>query len=353
LSAWIKWTKELETDPRVTRMVRDLKRRNASSNADRNAQGDAERNADFVTSVTSSVTSSVTVLTLVCGALVRLWSFADTHVRSDNTIDLGFSEIDELVGVPGFTSVMPKDWLIEIDPTTVELPNFQEHNGVVAKKNALNAKRQANYRSRNSVTQSVTGGGSTALPRPDQTRLEETKSSSPTSGSDTSVADSRSLAATTSGLKVTRKAKGPKPSRTMPSDFPVEEHRKWAAENHPSVDFDREMAKLRDHTFRTAHIRWGGVIRNWIRTAEERASARPSGPHGSNASQITPHAERDALAKLKARRSKVRGLAEFRDPIPGETAAQYREAQDAEWTRYQDSQRDLVAMAKAATKGMP
>lgn len=41
--------------------------------------------------------------------------------------------------------------------------------------------------------------------------------------------------------------------------------------------------------------------------------------------------DRDALRKLAERRTAI-GLADFREPNPGETADQYRKAQDAEWS---------------------
>ena len=37
----------------------------------------------------------------------------------------------------------------------------------------------------------------------------------------------------------------------------------------PSVDIDRETAKFRDHTFKTALSDWRGAWRNWVRRAAE------------------------------------------------------------------------------------
>lgn len=195
---WIKWTKDLETDSRVTRMARAYKRRVTTRNALRNAES-SQSVTNGVTESTESVITLVTAVTTLVGALVRFWVHADSHVRTDNTLDMSFDEIDEHVGVPGFASSMPSDWLIQIDDTTVELPEFQQHNGMEAKKRALNAKRQSRHRSRNSVTGSVTTSVTSALlgalPRPDQTRPEETRQeSSPDTSSqpDTSVGSSKS-----------------------------------------------------------------------------------------------------------------------------------------------------------------
>jgi DNA replication protein DnaT len=138
MSGWIKWEKSLETDPRVLRISRELQ----------NLFGNA---------------CAFPPVTLVCGALIRLWSYADSHIRSDNTIDMSAAELDEVIGIRGFCEMLPDEWLREKDARTVELPNFQEHNGVEARKRALTQKRVAQHRNklkRNSVT--------TALPDQDQ-----------------------------------------------------------------------------------------------------------------------------------------------------------------------------------------
>lgn len=152
-SAWIKWEKSLESDPRFTRMVRKLRNN----------------------SVTAASPERF-ICTLIIGGLIKLWSFADTHIRKDNVLDLGKADIDDMVGVPGFADSMPDSWLKEIDESHVELPDFQEHNGVIAKRQALAQKRMANMRERRrdaDVTQELpTGDDDASL---DQTRpdLEE------------------------------------------------------------------------------------------------------------------------------------------------------------------------------------
>jgi hypothetical protein len=145
VSGWIKWEKEIEADPRVLRMARDLKR---ICNA-----------------------GAFHPVTLVCGGLVRLWSYADSHAREDDTLDLGAAELDELIGIPGFCSIIPPDWLREIDDHTVELPNFQAHNGTEARKKALTQKRVETHRKRGSVTGALT----TTLPDQDQTKTKTSK----------------------------------------------------------------------------------------------------------------------------------------------------------------------------------
>lgn len=167
MSGWIKLEKNLETDPRVLRMARALEERFVLFDNDdpRNATGFDPCNA-----------VPFHYVTLVCGALARLWMFADSHCRDDDTLDMGADEIDRWLGIPKFCSLMPDDWLVEIDAHRVELPGFQGHNGVIAKKRATTQKRVERHRKR--------GGNGTPLhvpesrnaaALPDQTRPDHTK----------------------------------------------------------------------------------------------------------------------------------------------------------------------------------
>lgn len=63
-------------------------------------------------------------------------------------------------------------------------------------------------------------------------------------------------------------------SRRLPPDHPTEPFRAWAREHTPGVNFDAELAVLRDHEFRDPHSDWDGVIRNWLRRAAKQTSRR-------------------------------------------------------------------------------
>jgi len=148
MSGWIKFEKDLVNDPRVLRIASRL------------------RNAE----VTPLSRDKLAAL----GALVVLWSFADTHIRQDDTIECTADEINEVVGIANFCDLLPSDWLQVIDSDSVHLPYFLAHNGVQGKKKALNQKRQQRHRvksnasvtlkSRKSNAPSVTS----ALPDQDQ-----------------------------------------------------------------------------------------------------------------------------------------------------------------------------------------
>lgn len=151
MSGWIKLEKDLRDDPRVIRMAREL------------------RNAG----VTHERFTSAMHVTLVLGCLEVLWCYADTHIRQDDTLDLGVDEIDELVGLKGFCNLMPADWLEVLDANRVKLPDFHAHNGTEAKKKALGQKRQERKRNADAlqeVTQTSRKSVTSALPDQDQTK---------------------------------------------------------------------------------------------------------------------------------------------------------------------------------------
>jgi hypothetical protein len=153
MSAWIKIEKSLETDPRVIKLARAL-------------------------AVTHERYTRNACVTLVCGALARLWIFADSHIRPDDTLDLGPDDLDELLGLPGFCAMLPADWLEVIDAERVKLPGFLAHNGVEAKKRALTQKRVAQHRD-TVKRSSVSPCNADALPDQDQDRDQDPRKKVP------------------------------------------------------------------------------------------------------------------------------------------------------------------------------
>lgn len=149
MSGWIKFEKSLENDPRVLRMSKELQR---TCNA-----------------------LAFHPVTVVVGGLIRMWSYADSHIREDNTLDMSAGELDEYIGIPNFCSLLPSDWLVQLDENTLELPDFQEHNGLEARKKALTQKRVERHRDKKKH-HSVTPSNAHALP--DQTRPDQTNKTS-------------------------------------------------------------------------------------------------------------------------------------------------------------------------------
>lgn len=156
MNRWIKLDKDLPESIRFRRVVRKLR---DTSNALR------------------SVTDALAV-TVVLGALQRFWSYADSNIAEDNTMNITQDEINEIVGVDGFAQALPADWLQVIEPDKVQLPDFLEHNGSSEKQRRDSARRQAEYRHRHrsrNVTRDVTPSNARNDARPDQKRLEETR----------------------------------------------------------------------------------------------------------------------------------------------------------------------------------
>ncbi len=159
MSGWIKFEKDLQTDPRVIRMARQLDQRFALFDATA-----ASPDGTFDPCNAQALHG----VTLVCGALVRLWCLADAHVTEDDVLDLGPEDIDAQIGIPGFCQLMPADWLQIIDAESVKLPNFHTHNGTESRKKAVTAKRVARFREGNAPA--LRGVTQEALPDQDQTK---------------------------------------------------------------------------------------------------------------------------------------------------------------------------------------
>jgi hypothetical protein len=152
MSGWIKLEKSLLTDMRFRRMV---DRYVEQSNALRNA-----------------------AVTVMLGALAQLWLYADEHIHDDDTVRATTDDIDRFVGVDQFCSMVPKDWLVVLNPDQIQLPDFLAHNGTSARSRKLNAERQARFRHRHGNGKgngSVTHSNARNDAKPDQTILDQTR----------------------------------------------------------------------------------------------------------------------------------------------------------------------------------
>lgn len=163
--AWIKFEKDLLTDPRVLRIARTLQARWLMFDGPKTPSNEQFDPCNA---------TALPAVTLVLGALVRIWSLSDTHLGSDDLLPLGFDELDEVVGVPGFCALLPSDWIIEVDENTVKLPDFHKHNGTEAKKKAATQKRVEKHRASVNAPALQPRNGP-ALPDQDQTKTKTIK----------------------------------------------------------------------------------------------------------------------------------------------------------------------------------
>jgi hypothetical protein len=258
VSGWIKFEKDLRTDPRVLHMARRLTERFTLA-----AGGNAH---------------ALPAVTLVLGALAQLWSMADSHADSDVLV-MSVTDLDAYVGIPGFCALMPRDWLHVSDDSTIELPGFQEHNGPEARARAVTQRRVARFRSRNVPSLQT----SNAAPLPDKTRPDKTRQDH----SEEEARASRLPTDCETTAERRRDAEGGRGAR-LPADFDLTaERRKVAEAEH--LDPERTFKKFADHwkAASGANARkrdWDAAWRNWCRNEADRrppnGSASP--PNGSS-----------------------------------------------------------------------
>lgn len=121
MSAWIKFRTSLLNHPKVVRIACALR----------------------VQSVYDPCTSrvpDVCMMSTTIGALVQMWSMADSHAEGNCLPNMSLGIVDNLFGVPGFAQAMVDvGWLEERDGS-LYLPNYQEHNGPTAKRRAINSR---------------------------------------------------------------------------------------------------------------------------------------------------------------------------------------------------------------------
>lgn len=243
MSGWIKWEKDLATDPRVLRM------------ASRLSHGD----------VTQLSRSRLTVL----GALVVFWGFADTHIRDDDTIECSIEEINEVVGIANFCELLPADWLEIFDSNCVHLPDFLKHNGIEGKKKALAAKRQERHRKK---------GNAKVTLKSRRTNAESVTEASLDQDQDQ---DHKTEPARLNGKGYAKsRSKGP-----IPEDFCLSDPmRQQALKRYPDADVDEMFTQFAAH--HRSHGKemksWEAAWTTWLGNARQFGYPKsPTSPGGS------------------------------------------------------------------------
>jgi len=122
-------------------------------------------------------------------------------------------------------------------------------------------------------------------------------------------------------------------AQRLPEAFELTEERRKVAVQE-KVDAEREFVRFRDHWIAAsgANARkhnWDAAWRNWCRKAAD--MRQPTIVRGT--ASISPaQLEAEGLRKLSARRQSI-GIPDFRDPNPGESSAEYCQAQNVECNR--------------------
>lgn len=83
---------------------------------------------------------------MVVGALYWLWAMADEHSEDGVLPGLTMRAIDRKTGVPGLGAALCLIGWLEDQPGGARVINFDEHNGVSAKRRSMEAKRKASAR---------------------------------------------------------------------------------------------------------------------------------------------------------------------------------------------------------------
>jgi hypothetical protein len=106
------------------------------------ATSDAERSERHAA---LRVTRYVTVT-----ALLKLWGYANEHIKGDEIVGIGPEDIDEIAGVPGFCdALIAVGWAVfDRSNWAIKFPNFTEHNTSATARSTSGAERQKRYRER-------------------------------------------------------------------------------------------------------------------------------------------------------------------------------------------------------------
>lgn len=137
---WIKMRIDLQTHPKVFRMVSALK-------ADR---------------------------LRIIGGLHIAWSIFDTHSSDGVLVGYTVEAMDAVVGWPGFTQAMVDvEWASVNDSGSLVMPRFDEHNGASAKRRANDSERKRNER-KNPV-RNLSASDADSLRTREEKRREEKK----------------------------------------------------------------------------------------------------------------------------------------------------------------------------------
>lgn len=80
------------------------------------------------------------------GALHAVWCLFDAHSEDGILVGYSTATVDDLIGYPGFSAAMVAvGWLVET-PEALELPRFDDHNGLSAKRRAMESDRKRSAR---------------------------------------------------------------------------------------------------------------------------------------------------------------------------------------------------------------
>lgn len=250
MSGWIKFDKDMASDPRLAHAASILVESYIVSRATPHGGSDLSH-SDALRFMSNALR----------GAIVTLWCYADEHVRDDDTLPCNAKTLDSIVGIEGFCDAMPTEWVSESASGHVLLPGYCVKNSLNAKrkKAASGAERARRYRQNKKA-------GSNALRKRDgesDAQRDGERYLGVTLGVDQDLDQDQD-----EDKKETKNWSGAKRAHQLPQGFaPTGSHKELAAELH--VNLDNELAQFRDHhTAKGSAMKdWDAAFRTWLRNA--------------------------------------------------------------------------------------
>ena len=258
MSGWIKFDKDMASDPRLAHAASILVESYVVARA---------------TSYGGSDLSHSDALRFMCnalrGAIVTLWCYADEHVRNDDTLPCNAKTLDSIVGIEGFCNAMPSEWVAETADGCIVLPGYCAKNSLNAKRKKAesSAEKQRRYRQRMksvdtaSRTRNATGN--------------VTGNAVVTIGVDQDLDQDKD-----EDKKEPKNWSGAKRAQPIPHEFaPSNSHKELAAELQ--VNLATELDQFRDHhTAKGSAMKdWDAAFRTWLRNAARfKTATKPTRP---------------------------------------------------------------------------
>jgi hypothetical protein len=234
VSGWIKFEKDMANDPRLLELAVQM--------ADAACLSSGNRDLPRQESVA-----------LYCnalrGALVTLWCYADTHIRDDDTLDMGAGAVEALVGIDNFCELLPQEWIEITEDGAVKLPGYCVKNGVISRR-----KRTQDSNERVRKFREKRNAVSNALP----THVKRNGNAHVTAEDQDQDQDQDIRE---------RGNKASRASKRVPAEFAPDPA--YASAELPDMDVAAEVAKFKDCEFKKPRSDWDATWRNWIRTCKE------------------------------------------------------------------------------------
>lgn len=277
MSGWIKFDKDMATDPRLMDAAVTLASQYHFGIATSSVGARSLSNSNALLFFTNALR----------GALVTLWAYADTHIRDDDTLPISSDALDALVGIEGFCAIVPDDWVVKLDAHTTKLPGYCAKNDLISKKKRRqDAKdRQSAWRARQnkgpgihdqSVTREsrVTQGVNNATRNEPVTHNKMCKTETKTEDQDLKSRDK--------SREVPRAARST--ATRLAENFELTLDRRAYAMQQ-GIDPDRTFEKFIDYWRSASGAKarkhdWDATWRNWCRTEADRSPRVNGKPEG-------------------------------------------------------------------------